>query len=806
VKILRDWLDAHADNPYPSEDEKATLERQTELKPTQIANWLANARRRRKVSARSRPKLCVSPSLGPTTPAIDIPRLPDKPWDELNPFERWKHSPPENEPADLSDIVNALAHQELPSADVATPFSSLGRSKRRKSSSIGSSRSQAHAPSSASQETGFTSSMSASSARFSNGTSPSTHGSFGSFSSGLAGKRSRRRRKRPSLQGVGREVTEGSNRIYSCTFCTDRFNSKYDWTRHEKSLHLSLEKWICTPMVPTLLDDGFGRTKCFYCELPNPSTQHLESHDYQQCASKSLDARTFYRKDHLRQHLRLIHGCEMIPSMERWKFLAVNINSRCGFCSQQFTVWQERVDHLAAHFKAGSRMSQWKGCRGLDPAAAATVQNAMPPYLIGIEAASPNPFSASNKSTWKQDAGQEGGDVCAEDSNSPKETGEISRIWELLAVGLSRYLKETASKEIIMSDEMLQAEAKKILYESEDSWNQTWADIAEWLDLFKKAQGLDSIPSEMGGQGAKVLEDLVSFVITKLRWNMILTIRQEAYGDLGLPIPFAAVKLHAYQQVQNAEQRVNGSTPHESGAATSDSEQTSEANMRAFFAGKGSSHENTDFDAPFDSGEAIEIAQCCLAERQVCDCSGCQERDSVTRSSQGIGNLDEPTAKKYIQRHRYQLPKDKANIFATTTGVWDDSGFVPQTMHPSLGSIHETSPTGAGTFLAGDDVGHNPSTPMRAEDDDNLDSLLPESHPILSEDAVDSLVAAALEQSSVMMHRDAEPDQMDSTASHAPGGVSAPNADDMMDYIVDDEFDGVFDMPLDDTFGPASGY
>lgn len=52
VKVLRDWLDAHLDSPYPTEEEKLELERQTDLKPNQIANWLANARRRRKVTER----------------------------------------------------------------------------------------------------------------------------------------------------------------------------------------------------------------------------------------------------------------------------------------------------------------------------------------------------------------------------------------------------------------------------------------------------------------------------------------------------------------------------------------------------------------------------------------------------------------------------------------------------------------------------------------------------------------------------------------------------------------------------------
>lgn len=114
VKTLRDWVDAHADNPYPTEEEKAELEKKTELKPSQIANWLANARRRRKVSDKARPRVCASPSLGPTTPAIDIPGIEaPKPWDELNPFERWRHSPPENEPADIENIKDAMAHSKI---------------------------------------------------------------------------------------------------------------------------------------------------------------------------------------------------------------------------------------------------------------------------------------------------------------------------------------------------------------------------------------------------------------------------------------------------------------------------------------------------------------------------------------------------------------------------------------------------------------------------------------------------------------------------------------------------------------------
>ncbi|KAI9493862.1 hypothetical protein BDB00DRAFT_871879 [Zychaea mexicana] len=44
--ILREWLSRHKKHPYPTEDEKATLARQTNLTLNQISNWFINARRR----------------------------------------------------------------------------------------------------------------------------------------------------------------------------------------------------------------------------------------------------------------------------------------------------------------------------------------------------------------------------------------------------------------------------------------------------------------------------------------------------------------------------------------------------------------------------------------------------------------------------------------------------------------------------------------------------------------------------------------------------------------------------------------
>lgn len=134
----------------------------------------------------------------------------------------------------------------------------------------------------------------------------------------------------------------------------------------------------------------------------------------------------------------------------------------------------------------------------------------MPPYLIGMETVSPNPFSATNRNT------------CAtmikhiEAGGSTKAT-----CWEILTVRMGRFCKEQSDKGIVLSDEALQRQARIICFDTDDPWEQTAADNPEWLDLFKKAHGLDFIPSTIGGEAKYVPEDL------------------EWYGDLGMRIPFS---------------------------------------------------------------------------------------------------------------------------------------------------------------------------------------------------------------------------------------------------------------------------
>ena len=65
-----------------------------------------------------------------------------------------------------------------------------------------------------------------------------------------------------------------------------------------------------------------------------------------------------------------------------------------------------------------------------------------------------------------------------------------------------------------------------------------------------------------------------------------------------------------------------------------------------------------------------------------------------------------PAKKGYLKRHKYELPKEKANMFATTTGAWEDSGLMPQTVNTTLPDISETTTsTGAMMEFLGPNVG-----------------------------------------------------------------------------------------------------
>ncbi|KMP07521.1 hypothetical protein CIRG_07202 [Coccidioides immitis RMSCC 2394] len=492
VRVLKSWLSEHTAHPYPTDEEKDALKAKTGLRRSQISNWLANARRRGKV--RPSPRHPSPHPTGVPIPGKELP--PGVDFADLNPLERWKHSPPENEAASARDIIQAMATAPFhPNGSNDTSGPVRSNSRRTGSSNGDSSFSNVRPAGSWSSYSLDTTQSSVSDMSFASVFSHrSSRASFGSMDT-----RERRRRRHKSAIGQNPFQKSRAARIYQCTFCTDSFATKYDWQRHEKSLHLALDKWTCAPQGGVILENG--ESVCAFCRYLNPDETHLESHNYTTCQEKSIQERTFYRKDHLNQHLRLMHNVKLGSWMDQWKSATTEVKSRCGFCSATFTTWKDRVDHLAAHFKAGAEMRQWKGDWGFESCIQRCVENSMPPYLIGEERNTLNPWVAqvpSLSAAKKPNASTAG--TSAAQIPVPTDASCFKR----LEVELSAYIGRLAAQGTVPTDAMIQAEARNTIYGSDDPWNQTCADNPTWLALLKRDTGIYDLPGTQNIQ----LDDL----------------------------------------------------------------------------------------------------------------------------------------------------------------------------------------------------------------------------------------------------------------------------------------------------------
>ncbi len=418
-------------------------------------------------------------------------RTPDLDYAQSIAMQRWQDSPPEQEGASLSAIYNAL---ETDSSSTLRHFSS-----RPRRTSIPPIR---RAPSRTS-----TDSLKSDSSALSGSSSQSAASQAKRRNHKLAARSKNKRRGRDML---------ASDRIFKCTFCCDTFKTKHDWARHERSLHLSMEEWACSPDGGTVVLPITGRLHCIYCSALEPTEQHLEDHNHLAC----IKGRRFRRKDHLVQHLRLVHGVENMPFIQDWKVELPPVTSRCGICDASLSSWDERIDHLGAHFREGKTMAHWRGEHGFDNAASARVTHAFPPYLIAHQSQTLVPFSATDRTSLEQRHRIEVEvDILVDNSKHAKgsssltmtpagkvqnlesqsqsddiqiqeETDTVAFV-DLLARHLSKYAREQILAGIMPTDEMFQREARLILYEdADDEWNQTPADDQQWMGFFKARAGL----------------------------------------------------------------------------------------------------------------------------------------------------------------------------------------------------------------------------------------------------------------------------------------------------------------------------
>ncbi|KAH7137392.1 hypothetical protein B0J13DRAFT_77810 [Dactylonectria estremocensis] len=366
IKALKRWLDTHRDHPYPSDKETGILQRQTGLNRTQVKTWLTNARRRGRYQDGLR---TAKHSPVQAMEGIDIPKRPGTPatraglhHQSLGPLERWVDSPPEDEAAAADAIARAVASSHAgASKNTNQPYQFI-----------------------------YTTS-SASSAGTSSGSSLASAYSGASTSSNLGNphfiKRNRTRRR----NRTARTLLINDLNPFQCTFCTDSFRTKHDWKRHEKSLHLALETWACAPHGPRAINPENGQSCCVFCGQVEPSDDHIEGHNPSACQE-----RTFLRKDHLKQHLRLVHNTGLVEwSTKLWKVSVSEIRSRCGFCGISMDTWESRADHLADHFRMGQTMAKWEGDWGFDELVLGMIENAIQPYLIASEGNTLLPFTAS---------------------------------------------------------------------------------------------------------------------------------------------------------------------------------------------------------------------------------------------------------------------------------------------------------------------------------------------------------------------------------------------------------------------------
>lgn len=399
-------------------------------------------------------------------------------------MQRWQDSPPQDESASLSAIYRALEGplDNASPRNIRTQHADTFHAYRRP-------------PSITSLDSGASSS------------SLQSDRSSQSVGSGQSRSRSARHPSKRGKTKAPQTETNTAVRIFKCTFCCDTFKHKYDWSRHEKSLHLSIEEWQCAPHGGSVIIMSTGRSHCAYCSTLDPTTDHLEQHNHNACRGDLQTPRAFRRKDHLVQHLRLFHSVDTLPLIDDWKVEPFPVLSRCGFCNMSLNSWNERTNHLAAHFHKGKTMADWRGDHGFDAAVAARVTCSLEPYLIADDSKSQIPFSATDpasKDHYKQISSQIDRTAFApaaipgQIKDLSPHTGPLSLQQEVdtitfvnvLSHHLGRFAREQISMGVIPTDEMFQRESRRVMYsDEEDSWNQTLADNREWIEAFRKRNG-----------------------------------------------------------------------------------------------------------------------------------------------------------------------------------------------------------------------------------------------------------------------------------------------------------------------------
>lgn len=160
---------------------------------------------------------------------------------------------------------------------------------------------------------------------------------------------------------------------FYCTFCWKGFRARTSWRRHEKEQHVNTSSWICNP---GLGGDDYP-SECPYCEYPFSTScplhhgtddreeaifAHLRGYRHYDCVAQPEAKRTFERKEHLIQHMKVFHRIGNIVErvIAKWRhereLKAPHPALMCPFCGVIHNTWEERTRDVIAHFETLQEM------------------------------------------------------------------------------------------------------------------------------------------------------------------------------------------------------------------------------------------------------------------------------------------------------------------------------------------------------------------------------------------------------------------------------------------------------------------
>ncbi|KAF2746685.1 hypothetical protein M011DRAFT_468386 [Sporormia fimetaria CBS 119925] len=368
--------DEFTTNPYPCSWEIDIIAHQVGLDAKRVRNWFNNARARRKPEAVLEKTVSSTRTLASKLSAESLERLANQEDGGVAapqpPLATYLASSYLEEAARLSDIQAAAAVPSSERGGFTLDSSSVSRVGRSGSVITSVTSSEGSAP------TSFTMS------------------SRGSNTSSFGRDRRRGRRRmtwrnspynRPNIDGLDDAGKPSRNLPFFCTFCPRAFKTKYEWIRHEDSVHALRTTYICCG--DKMAVDSLAI--CPFCGEKRPDEVHMAGHKYQQCRNKPEMHRTFYRRDHFVQHLHHVHFADLKhPSVRagcgsrsqtaqrqefgckeltlKWRRFGAPMRPNdpmlhCGFCGVTLRDWTARCDHIAEHLAAGgwSRAAWWPG-------------------------------------------------------------------------------------------------------------------------------------------------------------------------------------------------------------------------------------------------------------------------------------------------------------------------------------------------------------------------------------------------------------------------------------------------------------